>query len=200
MAFELKTTSGRRTTRWLDVVVGGWVALWILMGVLVAWNLYQLRELTDTMRSASAALAEVSDALDTLGRLPLVGDEIQPIADEVGATAEDARLGAAASRSSITQLSWLLGVVVVVIPTAPLLGLFVPFRMARRREVVEVREALKRADRRRIEEYLAWRAVARIPYHELQAIAEDPWNDLREGRFTDLADAELHRLGMRRRA
>jgi hypothetical protein len=47
--------------------------------------------------------------------------------------------------------------------------------------------------------YLAMRAVARLPYAELARTVPHPAAALRAGNYRPLADAELARLGLRRR-
>jgi hypothetical protein len=42
--------------------------------------------------------------------------------------------------------------------------------------------------------------VENLPYHRLRAITPNPWRDLETGRHSDLAEAELGRLGLRREA
>ena len=48
-----------------------------------------------------------------------------------------------------------------------------------------------------LEEFLARRAVLNLPYQELRAVSPDPFRDLEEGRFDELAARELERLGLR---
>ncbi len=50
-----------------------------------------------------------------------------------------------------------------------------------------------------LKEFLARRAVLNLPYQELRAVSPDPFRDLEEGRFDELAARELERLGLRGR-
>jgi hypothetical protein len=46
----------------------------------------------------------------------------------------------------------------------------------------------------RFQEFLARRAVENLPYEEIMAVSEQPWEDMKQGRFRALAEAELARL------
>ncbi|MGH3452660.1 MAG: hypothetical protein ACRDQW_18550, partial [Haloechinothrix sp.] len=86
-------------------------------------------------------------------------------------------------------------------PTLPLLALYLPMRLAWRRQVRAVRRALERGpDDLAVDEFLAWRAVLNLPYDRLREVSADPWRDLEAGRYRKLGDAELRRLGINRPA
>jgi hypothetical protein len=72
---------------------------------------------------------------------------------------------------------------------------YVPGRLAVERDRRSVRTALRNRDPA-LEELLAIRAIAHLPYRRLLAITRDPGGDLREGRHARLAEAELSRLGL----
>ena len=190
MSFEISTTSGRRWARALDGLVVAWIVVWILVGAAVGWNLWQLRQLSTTMGSAADSLENVADALDVVGNVPLVGDRIDEFATTVHQTADDTHASAESSRDSISSLSYLLGIVVFVIPSVPVLGLCLPDKLRRRREIDEVLHALRQADHAWVDEFLAWRAITKIPFHELHELSDNPWKELREGRHHTLAGAE----------
>jgi hypothetical protein len=46
----------------------------------------------------------------------------------------------------------------------------------------------------RFQEFLARRAIERLPYEDIMAVSAHPWDDMKQGRFAALATAELHRL------
>jgi hypothetical protein len=78
-------------------------------------------------------------------------------------------------------------------------GLYLPLRLSRGREVNGLRRALRdHGDDEGFDRYLAERALRNLPYADVQALVGDPWRAISEGRSRELADAELARLGVRR--
>jgi hypothetical protein len=192
------STSGRVV--WvIDAILVLWVVAWIAIGLAVARDVRNLTALSDTVVRAGTAVGETGRALRALEGLPFVGDRIGRVAGQVDAAATQAVRSGRESRDSVQSLSVLLGFSVGIIPTLPILAMYVPFRVSRAREVRAIRKAAARAQGDPMfEEYLAHRAVENLPYHKLREITANPWRDLEEGRHSALADAELHRLGLRR--
>jgi len=92
----------------------------------------------------------------------------------------------------------LLALSIALIPTLPLLGLYLPLRWAWTNDARAVRRALKRAPTDPLlVEFLARRAVSNFPYDKLLAVSPQPFKDLEEGRYDSLAGLELDRLGIR---
>lgn len=183
----------------LDVAAVVWVAGWIVLAVFVAREVRHLRELSDTVVVAGVAVEETGDLLGSLEGVPFVGAQVREVADDVRVAGRSARESGRASRDSTEDLSVLLALAIGLIPTLPLLGLYAPLRLAWTRETRAVRRALTAAPGDALlDEFLARRAVANLPYKELRAITSDPFRDLREGRFRALAAWELARLGLAR--
>jgi hypothetical protein len=192
-------TSARRM-RVIDAIVVAWMVAWILIGLAVARDVRKLATLSDTVTTAGTAVGETGRALHALEKLPFVGDRIAGIARRVDAAAGQAIRSGRESGKTAHDLSVLLGVSVAVAPTVPVLAMYLPFRVSRGREARAIRRAAARAvGEPMFEEYLAHRAVENLPYHRLRAITPNPWRDLEAGRHTALADAELRRLGIRRK-
>jgi hypothetical protein len=191
--------AGARLIRVLDVAAVVWMATWIVLGFLVAREVRHLRELSDTVVVAGVAVEETGDLLASLEGVPFVGSQVGDVAERVREAGRSARVSGADSRDSTQNLSVLLGLSIGLIPTLPLLGLYAPLRVAWTRETRAVRRALAtRPSDPVLTEFLARRAVATLPYQELQAVSPDPFRDLEEGRFEALADRELERLGLSR--
>jgi hypothetical protein len=191
--------AGARLIRVLDVAAVVWMATWIVLGFLVAREVRHLRELSDTVVVAGVAVEETGDLLASLEGVPFVGSQVGDVAERVREAGRSARASGADSRDSTQNLSVLLGLSIGLIPTLPLLGLYAPLRVAWTRETRAVRRALAtRPSDPVLTEFLARRAVATLPYQELQAVSPDPFRDLEEGRFEALADRELERLGLSR--
>jgi hypothetical protein len=192
----------RRSTRvLLDLVVLLWVAAWIVVGLWVTREVKGLTDLSRTVIAAGLALEEAGGALQVLDDVPFVGEDVGDVGERTERAGASARLSGRSSRESIESLSVLLGVSIAAAPTLPLLALYLPMRLAWRRQVGAVRRALERApDDAAVDEFLAWRAVLNLPYDQLRQASADPWRDLEAGRYRKLGDAELRRLGLDRPA
>lgn len=190
------------TTVWaIDVLVVLWTVAWIVMAFLIRNEIRNLNQLTATVEVAGGAVEKTGEALHSLEGIPFVGARIRDVADQIDAAAASALASAQESRSSIQQLSVLLAISIAVIPTVPVLAAYAPFRVSRFLDVRTVRRAAARAKREpAFEEFLARRAAENLPYHRLREVSENPWRDLEAGRYGPLADAELRRLGLRRRS
>ncbi len=191
----------RRAILLIDAALLGWIVAWIILAGAVAREVDGLSRLSGTVVLAGGALEETGDLLRSFDRVPFVGDQVGEVSERIRQTGRSARRNAAASRESIENLTVLLGVSIALIPTLPLLAVYLPLRVRWRRERSAIRRALRHRDAApMLEQYLARRAVQTLPYDRLRAISVDPWRDVAEGRFTALADAELTRLGLRRPA
>lgn len=173
-----------------------WAAVWIGLAVYTGYEVRTLSSLSDTVVKAGAAVDTTGKALQGIGDIPFVGGRVHTLADQVRVAGQSAVVSGRSSRGSVDTLSILFGVAIGLIPTVPVLGLYLPLSLAWRRE----RRALARALREHgddplLEEYLARRAVENLPYRDLRSVSEAPWEDLEAGRFGRLADAELRRLG-----
>ncbi len=97
------------------------------------------------------------------------------------------------------RLGALVGALIAIVPSLPLLWLYLPGRVAEEDDRRRILGRLRDGDPA-IEELLATRAVVHLPYRQLLAITPDPAEDLRAGRHRQLADAELSRLRLDRGA
>jgi hypothetical protein len=189
----------RRTVLLLDAAVVAWLAVWLVAGVLVAREVEELNELTETMEVAAGAIEETGDVLRTVGNVPFIGGQVTELAERIQRTGARTRQSAAESRDTVSSLSRLLGVSVAAMPILLLLLLYLPLRLLWRREAESIRRALRRDPSDAVlDEFLARRAVLSLPYARLRRLTENPWRDLEDGRHAALADAELARLGIRR--
>jgi hypothetical protein len=189
---------GSRLVRLLDIAVLVWIAGWLVLALLVAREVRDLRELSDTVVVAGVAVEDTGDLVDSLGSVPLVGGQVGQVADRVREAGRTAQVSGRESRSSIDDLSVLLALAIGLVPTLPLVGLYAPLRIAWSRDVRAVRGALESdpADPVLLE-LLARRALLTQPYERIRAVTSEPYRDLEQARFAPLADLELHRLGLR---
>jgi hypothetical protein len=192
---------GSRLIRLLDVAVLVWIAGWLVLALLVAREVRDLRELSDTVVVAGVAVEDTGDLVDSLGAVPLVGGQVGQVAERVREAGRSAQVSGRESRSSVDDLSVLLALAIGLVPTLPLLALYAPLRIAWSRDASAVRRAVESdASDPVLLELLARRALLTQPYERIRAVTSDPFRDLEQGRFAPLADLELNRLGIRPRA
>lgn len=190
-------TSDHRAVAVLDSIVATWVVLWLVLGVITGLSLAQLTELTDSALASADAATTAGQALQSLRDLPVVGATPGELGDEVVAAGEDIRRSAEGARADILRVSIVLGLAVFLIPVGPALGLYLPPRIRRTRELRSIERALRRPeDEAGLDSYLARRALGAMTFDELRRITPDPGRDVDEGRYDRLAAAELERLGV----
>jgi hypothetical protein len=179
----------------LDVLLVAWVVIWIVLGITVARAVHRLADITDAERQAGIATQQAGDLLGSLADVPLVGGQIRDGAAQVKQSGRDVVASAERAKERTRRTGTILGVVIAIVPSAPLLLLYLPGRLAFERDRRRISATL-RGDPAAADELLATRAIAHLPYGRLLKITGDPLEDLRAGRHTALADAELARLGL----
>jgi hypothetical protein len=172
------------------------VLVWAVAGITLGREIQQLAEVTNSARDAGRATQSAADALDSLSDAPVVGGAIGDSADRIRSTGQGAIDGAEEGRTRIRRLGVIVGALIAIVPTLPLLVLYLPDRQAELRDRRRILKALRKGDPG-IEALLATRAVAHVPYRVLLRVSPDPAGDLQAGRHGPLADAELRRLGLR---
>ena len=188
-----------RSVRWLDAGVVVWLVVWAALGVLIWHDIRAQAELSQNVVKIGSAVRDTGDALGVVGGLPLVGGSIGSFADKIKTTGQDVMTSGEASRTGIVRVAVVSGIGVGLLPAALVLLLYVPVRLAWRRDVRAIRAGLaSSAGDPAFEHYLARRAVDVLPWDGLHAVSGDPWRDIAAGDFRPLADAELARLGVQR--
>ena len=117
--------------RWTGAVVG-WCVLWLVVGVWTGVELWQLGELGGAVAETGRALGSAGDALEGLGRTPLVGERTEELGAQVTGSAADIVTQAEGARGSLRQLAVLLGLTISLVPTVPAVALLV---LSRRTEL-----------------------------------------------------------------
>lgn len=192
-------TSDASTVRLLDGLVAFWFVLWLVVGGWSGYTIWQLSELGDTVTQSGESITSAGDALQALGGVPVVGERPLELGKETSTTGADIAERGQEVKSQLRQLSLLLGLAIALMPTTPVAGLYLPQRLARRRDLRSLEQALRTADSAAtLDRYLAERAVRSMPYAEVTGLVGDPWRAIDEGRARPLADAELARVGLRR--
>ena len=180
-----------RAMQRLNVFVAIWAAFWIAIAVYTAHEVASLRTLSHTVVKAGVATESTGHALAAISHLPLVGGRIGSLAAQAVAAGASARTSGAATATTVDRLAVLLGIAIALIPTVPLLALYLPLLVSWRRDRKAVRTAVARWDGEpELEAFLAQRAVGHLPFEELRKNPSD----------SELAAAELRRLGLDRPA
>jgi hypothetical protein len=178
-----------------DLAVVAWTAAWVAAGL----ALYRLVEKlavpgARVEQAGSNFAADVAEIQRTVGRLPVVGGQLQDPFGRLSGVGRTLAEAGVAQQEVVRQLALWLGVVVAAVPVVALLLTWLP------RRVTWVREA-GAASRLRLGgadlELFAIRAVANRPLRQLHRVSPDPAGDLRAGEFQALADLELRALGLR---
>lgn len=112
-----------------DVIVIAWSAAWIVLALEVADKVRGLSELSGTVTEVGFAIESAGGTLGELASVPLVGDRVSQPSGEIKAAGRSAVQSGRSSREDIRDLSTLLGVAVAIIPTVPLLFIYLPLRL-----------------------------------------------------------------------
>lgn len=181
----------------LDALVALWTIAWVVVALAIAHEADGLRDLSRTVTRVGQAVVASGEALSDFSSVPVVGSELDEPAKRIQAAGRSAIASGRSSGESVTDLSVLLGISIALIPTLPLVCLYLPLRSATVRERRTAQElAEEAADDPRFAQFLARRALETLPYRRLKEISAEPWRAYVEGGYGPLARAELERLGI----
>lgn len=190
-----------RSVRALDIGLVAWIAVWAVLGVLIWHDITAQSSLSASVIKAGGAVRQTGDALDVLASVPFVGDSVSEFAGRIQRIGDEVQASGEESRDGIERIALIAGIGVGVLPAALLLVVYLPLRLAWRRDVASVSAALRGAQGGpAFEEYLARRALDTLTWGQLCVLSADPWGDVGRGQTRAFADAELARLGLRRSA
>jgi len=181
-----------------DLVVVGWVVLWVRAGLWVHDVAGQLAAPGRTLENAGSSLSDsLASAGDAISHVPLVGDDARaPFTSAGGAADSIARAGVEVQQGA-TQLALLLGIMIAAVP---ILLVVAAWLHARVRFVSRARAARRILDSAADLDLFALRALANQPVRALADVSDDPANAWRR-RNPDvvraLASLELRALGLR---
>jgi hypothetical protein len=105
--------------------VAVWGAAWILLGIWTGYEVNNLRSLSDTVTESGVAMKTTGSAIEGLSVIPFVGDDVKRVGRQVTAAGVSAVQSGRDSRSAVDRLAVLLGVAVGLIPTVPVVVLYV---------------------------------------------------------------------------
>jgi hypothetical protein len=188
-----------RAMRRLNLVLAIWAAFWIGIAAYTAYEVASLRTLSHTVVKAGAATESTGHALTAISHLPFVGGQIAQLGQQAIEAGASARASGASTSTTIDRLAVLFGVAIALIPTVPLLALYLPLLLGWRRDRRAVRQAIARWDGESgLEAFLARRALAHMRFDELRKLGYDGTEGSAPN--SELAAAELRRLGLDRPA
>jgi hypothetical protein len=180
-----------------DVLVIVWAALWWWVSRLVHGA---IDAVADPARSAMASAEELSawmtDAGATAGNVPLVGEQLAAPFGGAAGTFDDWAAATAEQVRSIERVADLVGWVVLLLPVALLVALWLPVRVRFARASAAARRFI---DASADLDLFALRAMANQPMPVLAGISADPVRAWREGDdvvIARLAEVELRRSGI----
>jgi hypothetical protein len=175
-----------------DAMVATWIVVWALAGYTAGRALDRVSEVTRSAEGAGAAVVRTGESIRDVD-VPVVGTVFKDAGAQVIAAGRDAQAQARAGGTKVHRASILLGLAIWLVPTLPLLFTYGPARMHAGRETRALRALLRdHAGDPGLDQLLAIRAVAHLPYHRLRALGAPGADD------RVLADAELAREGVRR--
>ncbi len=196
MQTTIRVATDHKTVKLLDGAVLFWVVLWCVVGTWTGLILWQAADVGDTITSSGESLSAVGAGLEDLSGVPVIGDRPGEIGAGVSRTAVDIAARGGEVKGQLRQIGVFLGVALVGIPVIPVLALYLPLRLRRRRETAEISRQLdEHGDDPGFQRFLADRARASLPYTTVATL--DPSPEHRDS-DRDLAEAELVRLGLRR--
>lgn|GEM_PF-7047231 len=130
-----RRTLSPRFVRLLGVFALVWAIAWIALGIWTRQEVRTLGRLGDTVATSGAAVQRTGAALQGLGRLPFLGGEVAGIGRQVSAAGVEASRSGRSSTSAVATLATLLGVAIALVPSVPMIALWlVARRLARRPE------------------------------------------------------------------
>jgi hypothetical protein len=169
----------------------------VVGGLAVGAEVRKLGRYGTTIDQSAEALRQTAEALRLIERLPLVGDTLRDVSEEILATSARMNESASHTRDAARRLSVFLTIAIIILPTAPALAIYLPQRI---RELKTNRDLLRSVRGSRNSEflrnYLANRALTDLSYEALEKVGQDPWTQVRQGQVHQLVASELRRLGL----
>lgn len=186
-----------RMVRVLDIVIVVYLVVWVALGIAIGRDIAQQVDLAEQVVRVGATLRATGEGFEALSAIPFVGDDIGAVAERVVTAGSEVEASGQASSDAIREMSVLVALALALLPTLILVPVYLPMRVAWRRDVAALRGALRGdAPSPALRRVLALRALVYLPYDQLRATEPDPWAALEGGDDERLAAAELARLGL----
>jgi CHASE3 domain sensor protein len=99
----------------------GWTLLCIVLGIVTAYSIYQLRDAGDAIDRASSALESTGDTLSSFEDLPLIGGDVGKAGSRISSQGAKASEAAEATRQRVAIVAIYTGVLVTLLGAAPMI-------------------------------------------------------------------------------
>src|SRR4051794_23612211 len=151
-----------------DFVVAAWAVLWIVLAIGVVQSTRDVAELGGTVSQTGSAVSQVGGLINDI---PLIPGDVSGASSSVQAAGQSAEVNGAQGQDAANTLGIYLGIAIAIIPSVPVIGLYLPIRITRVRErrVAQRALALHGSDPT-YQEFLARRAVEKLAYEDIMAV------------------------------
>ena len=203
MKFWSEVPSARVRELAADIATWAWVSLWAIVAFRLYSTLAGYAEVGRAIGRGGTNIQAAGDQVgDTLGGLPLVGEQVRGLTRSAfGAAGEPFVYVGGQLEELLILIATLLGILVLGVTLIPWLSRYLPWRARRLYELRTAHRAIRKATRdlpdAAVEKVLASRALHRLTYGELLEHTPDPIGDFATGRYQRLARAELESVGLR---
>jgi hypothetical protein len=117
----------------VEIALGLWIALWVLMGYAVDRKVRGVAKLGDTVVLAGRSVGETATALHSIADVPFVGSNVRRLATSARRTAHSAVVNGGHARDDANQLATLLWITVAAAPSLPAIAAYGWFRAGPRK-------------------------------------------------------------------
>jgi hypothetical protein len=162
-------TPARRTRQLTgDLVVAGWLALWVWLALELRERLLRLRGPGEALERAGGSFSgALADAGDRIGGLPVVGDDVSGALRQAGRAGDTVAEAGRSQQHAVEQLALWLPLLMLALAAGLVLVRWLPTRLAWAREAGAATRALSGPD---AVEVFAVRALARRSVAQLATL------------------------------
>jgi hypothetical protein len=194
-------TTGRFSRQLLgDLVVAGWIGLWIWLVLQLRERLLKLAAPGEALERAGTSFSgSLDDAGNKVGGLPVVGDDVAGALRRAGGAGDSLAAAGRSQQDAVHQLALFVPGLVLLLAAGIVLAFWLPGRLRWAREAGAAQRLLSGPDAL---EVFATRAVVHRRTHELARLPDATvtrWRAGDEDAAADLAALELRALGIRPR-
>jgi len=141
---ELALLPNDRTLRRWNFTATVYMLASLAVDAAVGWHIWSLAELHRSLPEAADALTLTASAVGLVGQVPVVGAGAGAgqLAGSITDTAEEVRRNAVTARRQVHVLLVVVAVAIALLPTLPLVVVYLPLRVASAREVTGLQQKL----------------------------------------------------------